>query len=144
MSHFRDRADHMLRHGYEFSKLIEQLTDCRVCDLYVAQALQTKAAPMKEPMQCVKEYASLRAIEHTRTLDTDSTLRIADFLGLYISDTKWLSSDVRDVTWWTQVSSECCFVSKSWVLDGWILDDASWNDLVEEFPEMLEDPGYAL
>ena len=99
---------------------------------------------MKEPMQCVKEYASLRAIEHTRTLDADSTLRIADFLGLYISDTKWLSSDVRDVTWWTQVSSECCFVSKSWVLDGWILDDASWNDLVEEFPEMLEDPGYAL
>ena len=109
-----------------------------------ARALQTEAAPMKEPMQCIKEYASLRAIEHTRTLDTDSTLMIANFLGLYISDTKWLSSDGRDVTWWTQVSSECCFVSKGWVLDGWVLDDASWNDLVQGFPEVLEDPGYAL
>jgi hypothetical protein len=29
-------------------------------------------------------------------------------------------------------------------LDGWIFDDASWNDLVQELPGMLEDLGYAL
>ena len=68
-------------------------------------------------------------------LGTRGDTRIARFLGLDEMDMKWVTLYGQDVTALCEESSIGGFSSSRWSLQGWVLDEASLQNLREEFPD---------
>ena len=85
------------------------------------------------PQEKANEFCSVWQIANS-ILGRGPASEIASMLGLPDHDERWCTPYGQDVTHLCVRSDNGGFSSNVWTVDGWVLDDESMWQLVDEFP----------
>ena len=85
------------------------------------------------PQEKANEFCSVWQIANS-ILGRGPASEIASMLGLPDHDERWCTPYGQDVTHLCVRNDNGGFSSNVWTVDGWVLDDESMWQLVDEFP----------